>query len=140
MLETMQKVFPTYNSNHDSKKPQDKPNSAVFFQKLAADFLLDVRSVYYNGCLYTYRDKCYRPEQEPEVMLLRWFQKKQVPLKSSDINNILAQVKAYALMDANKYPEIPFFIKERPDHPKTFIPFQNGLLNLDKHCQGVTEQ
>jgi P4 family phage/plasmid primase-like protien len=123
----------------DSEKCTEKPSRAALFQKLAADYLMTVRSVYYNGCLYTYRGKCYRPEQEPEVMLLRWFQKKQIPLKTSDISNILAHVKAYSLMDANKFPEIPFFIKGRSDHPKNFIPFQNGLLNLAKHCQGITE-
>ena len=139
MFDTIQKGLAMYNSSDVSKIKTERPSRAALFQKYAADYLMTMRSVYYNGCLYTYRDKCYRPEQEPEVMLLRWFQMKEIPLTSSDITNILAHVKAFSLMDAHKFPAIPFFIKGWADDPINFIPFQNGLLNLEKHCQGETE-
>jgi putative DNA primase/helicase len=135
ILDTIQEDFTTYSSDDVLKKP----SRAELLQKLAADYLMSMRSVYYNGCLYTYRNKCYRPEQEPEVVLLRYFQQRQIPLKTSDISNILAHVKAYSLMDAQKFPAIPFFIKGGGQEPKNIIPFQNGLLDLAKHCQGVTE-
>lgn len=139
MIDTIQKRFTMYDSDDVLKTSKEKPSRAALFQKYAADYLMSMRSVYYNGCLYTYRSKCYRPEQEPEVTLMRYFQHKQIPLKSSDIGNILAHVKAYSLMDGQKFPAIPFFIKGGSHEPRDFIPFQNGLLNLDQHCQGVTE-
>jgi hypothetical protein len=139
MIDTIHKNFTMYNSEDVLKTKPEKPSPAAFFQKHAADYLMTMRSVYYNGCLYTYRNKCYRPEQEPEVILMRYFQQKQIALKSSDVSNILAHVKAYSLMDAQKFPAIPFFIKGESREPKDFIPFQNGLLNLDQHCQGLTK-
>src|SRR5271170_5706547 len=103
MIDTIQKNFTMYDSDDVLKSRTEKPNRAALFQKYAADYLMTMRSVYYNGCLYTYKNRCYRPEQEPEVMLMRYFQQRQMPLKSSDISNILAHVKAYSLMDGQKF-------------------------------------
>jgi len=108
------------------------------FQHLALGYLDDNTTIYYGGVFYTYDGKCYRPEIEPTIAFIRWCQSQNIASSNSIASNVVEQIKGYTVCSPAKYPDIPFFV-EGEDDPKKYIPFQNGLLDIEKYLAGETK-
>jgi putative DNA primase/helicase len=107
-------------------KPE-KGGKAFLARRLACNYVLDRRTVYWGGSLWTHTGTHYRPEDEPDVSMTQWLQQHRIEANGSLRSLILDEVKGYCrLRDRAATP--PCWLNGLA--AGNIIPFANGLLDL----------